>query len=582
MKPHERNLGRSRLDAAFLGLALLLSSGALRGVGAQTIWDVPKQLSTDQWYFGLAANGQTVHFLRGQGTVYYRRSLDEGQTWGAEINLGSGTTYLEDPLICDGPNVYVAYFRDFRTVTDFIGPRPVGNIYMRVSRDNGQTWAPEVQIASSQAAFRLAVTASGSKVHVAWMDYRSLNTWDIYYRRSMDAGVTWQPEVKLVAGTNAMGAERPAMSCIGDALHLVWMDARDNKPPYFLEGTYTLPNATEIYYKRSTDGGVTWGADVRLTNHPSDYAGRPALTATAPGTLLVSYDYSINGSLALEEFLLRSTDNGATWQPTQRLSNDNGDSTHSDLEADSGRAHIVWGDSTSASTGGIYYRLSSDNGATWAIQETVASTGGKTAPLLAVTANYVHVTYGGWYYRRSLAIVPPPPTGNGNGLAATYYDNIDLTGPSVSRIDPVIDFNWGDGSPDPAIGPDTFSARWTGQLLPQFTETYTLYANVNNGVRLWVNEQLVVDTWASGSPGEYSGTIALTAGVKANLKMEFYESTFVAEAHLSWSNPSTGKQVVPKSQLFSRRPRGDADGDGKADILFRHPSSGEVYLWLMK
>ena len=58
----------------------------------------------------------------------------------------------------------------------------------------------------------------------------------------------------------------------------------------------------------------------------------------------------------------------------------------------------------------------------------------------------------------------------GDGLTGTYHDNKDFTGPTVTRIDGPIDFDWGKGSPVPGIAADTFSVRWTGQVQPQFTE----------------------------------------------------------------------------------------------------------------
>src|SRR5437899_8484360 len=75
------------------------------------------------------------------------------------------------------------------------------------------------------------------------------------------------------------------------------------------------------------------------------------------------------------------------------------------------------------------------------------------------------------------------------GLQVTYYNNADFTGTTVSRVDPVVDNNWGGGSPDPAIGADTFSARWQGTVTPLYTQTYTFYTVSDDGARLWVNDQ---------------------------------------------------------------------------------------------
>ena len=102
--------------------------------------------------------------------------------------------------------------------------------------------------------------------------------------------------------------------------------------------------------------------------------------------------------------------------------------------------------------------------------------------------------------------------GGGNGLSATYYDNMDLTGATVTRVDPTIDFSWGTGVPAAGIGADTFSVRWTGQVQPQFTGTYTFYTVSDDGVRLWVNGQQIVNNWTDHAPTENSGTIALAAG----------------------------------------------------------------------
>jgi glucose/arabinose dehydrogenase len=140
----------------------------------------------------------------------------------------------------------------------------------------------------------------------------------------------------------------------------------------------------------------------------------------------------------------------------------------------------------------------------------------------------------------------------GDGLSATYYDNPDLTGPAVSRVDGPVDFVWGTGSPAPEIAADTFSARWVGTVQPPTTGTYTFYTDSDDGVRLWVNGTQVVDNWTDHSRTENSGTVALTAGVRYRIRMEFYENGGDAVARLLWSGPSVAKAAVPRSALFSR------------------------------
>ncbi len=137
-----------------------------------------------------------------------------------------------------------------------------------------------------------------------------------------------------------------------------------------------------------------------------------------------------------------------------------------------------------------------------------------------------------------------------NGLLATYFDEKNLTGPSVSRIDPTVNFDWQQGSPDPSISPDTFSARWVSQIQPQFSETYTFYLTSDDGARLWVNRQLIIDNWNDQSATEKSGNISLTAGQKYDIKLEYYDNYLDSMVKLSWSSPSTPKQIVPESALF--------------------------------
>jgi hypothetical protein len=138
------------------------------------------------------------------------------------------------------------------------------------------------------------------------------------------------------------------------------------------------------------------------------------------------------------------------------------------------------------------------------------------------------------------------PTG---GLKAEYYDNQDLTNLKVTRTDPTVNFNWGTGSPDPAIGVDTFSARWTGQVKADHSETYTFYTTSNDGVRLWVNGQLVINNWTTHATTENSGTIALQAGRWYPVTLEYFEGSGNAVIALSYSSASVTKRIVPSTNL---------------------------------
>ena len=139
------------------------------------------------------------------------------------------------------------------------------------------------------------------------------------------------------------------------------------------------------------------------------------------------------------------------------------------------------------------------------------------------------------------------PTG---GLKGIYYSNRDLAGePVLVRVDPSINFDWGADSPDPNTVPtDEFSVRWIGELEVAFSEPYTFYPHVDNGVRLWVNDQQLIDGWENPAVYEYkSAPIDLVGGQRYPIMMEYHERDGTALAQLSWESPSTEKQIIPQA-----------------------------------
>ncbi|MDB6037501.1 MAG: hypothetical protein JWM99_1342, partial [Verrucomicrobiales bacterium] len=143
--------------------------------------------------------------------------------------------------------------------------------------------------------------------------------------------------------------------------------------------------------------------------------------------------------------------------------------------------------------------------------------------------------------------------GNGVGLLGHYWSNqLKTTNgpPTLVQVDRMVDFDWGNGSPDPKISVDSFTALWTGQVQPQFSEPYTFYPYTDDGVRLWVNNQLIVNQWVDQGPTETSGTLSLVAGQHYDIRMAYYENGGGAVAQLSWSSPSTAKAIIPQNQLY--------------------------------
>lgn len=134
-------------------------------------------------------------------------------------------------------------------------------------------------------------------------------------------------------------------------------------------------------------------------------------------------------------------------------------------------------------------------------------------------------------------------SGTFNGWKGEYFNNMNLSGaPTVTRDDAAIDFNWGDGSPAAGIPADRFSVRWTRSL--DFAPgSYRFDVFSDDGVRLWVNNVLVIDQWRDQADGRFQATVALAGNTP--LRVEYFEGTGRAAVALAWVNVSGGGSAGP-------------------------------------
>jgi len=124
-----------------------------------------------------------------------------------------------------------------------------------------------------------------------------------------------------------------------------------------------------------------------------------------------------------------------------------------------------------------------------------------------------------------------------------YFDNATLSGsPYVTRCDATINFAWGYGAPASGMPVDDFSVRWTGTF--KFDEgTYRFYAKVDDGVRVYVDDELVIDGWRAGALRTYTTDRALTAG-DHSIRVEYYE--WIQVAHVCfWMTKLSGPVPAP-------------------------------------
>lgn len=145
----------------------------------------------------------------------------------------------------------------------------------------------------------------------------------------------------------------------------------------------------------------------------------------------------------------------------------------------------------------------------------------------------------------------------GGGLKAEYFDNTDLAGePVLTRVDPQVDFDWGSGtvagenSPDASVPVDNFSARWSGELEVDITDTYTFSIVGNNGFRLYLDGRLIIDYWDNpATEDRRSDPIELAGGTSHSVLMEYYEGTGAAVVQLYWAGTARQEQIIPQAAL---------------------------------
>jgi hypothetical protein len=353
----------------------------------------------------IAANGNVLHIIwfderDGNREIYYKRSTDGGTTWGAETRLTNNIAESWYPSIAVSGNIVHVVWRDYRDVNY--------EIYYKRSTDGGINWGADTRLTNNTAGSHPpSIAVSGSLVHVVWYDYRDgYPNFEIYYKRSTDGGVTWEADTRLT--NNASSSLFPSIAVSGSFIHVVWYDKRDGNE--------------EIYYKRSTDGGINWGADTRLTNNTAT-SNIPSIAVSGSLVHVVWYDYR-DGNY--EIYYKRSTDNGLTWGADIRLTNNFGWSTYSSIAVSGLLVHVVWEEDRDWNNE-IYYKRSTDGGINWGADTRLTNDASSSSyPFIDVFGSLVHVVWsdnrnGNFeiYYKRN-------PTGN----LPTGIQNISTETPS--------------------------------------------------------------------------------------------------------------------------------------------------------
>ncbi len=283
----------------------------------------------------VSVSGSVVHvvwndFRDGNHEIYYKRSTDGGTSWGADTRLTNATgTSSKSSVAVSGSAVHVVW-RDDRDGNE--------EIYYKRSTDGGTSWGADTRLTINAAlSYSSSVAVSGTVVHVVWYDQRDGN-FEIYYKRSTDGGISWGADTRLT--NNTANSAFPSVAVSGQVVHVIWMDERDGFNNY------------EIYYKRSTDGGTSWGADTRLTNDPAP-SWRPSVAVSGTVVHIVWLDYR---DVNYEIYYKRSTDGGVNWGADTRLTNAPENSLYASVSVSGSAVHVVWEDARDGGYEEIYYK----------------------------------------------------------------------------------------------------------------------------------------------------------------------------------------------------------------------------------
>ncbi len=186
------------------------------------------------------------------------------------------------------------------------------------------------------------------------------------------------------------------------------------------------------------------------------------------------------------------------------------------------------------------------NAATGRISGTPTIAGRFPVTVRAATAQAAVTTDFVWQLDNPADLVP--------GLKGEYFPNRTLTGAAVRTVTEAVNFAWGTASPGAGVPAGNFSVRWTGWLLPSVSGNHVLQTESADGVRVWVNDVLVIDNWTlHGNTLNNSPSIALTAGVRTSVRMAYFEGgSGGATARLRWAGPGSSTfAAIPAANLRS-------------------------------
>jgi hypothetical protein len=347
---------------------------------AQADWTPAQRLTwTSGYSFGPAVaidQNDTIHVVwyddtPGNSEIYYKKSTNGGVTWSANQRLTWTAGYSADPAIAidSSGSIHIVWCDN----------TPGNNeIYYKRSTNGGTTWSAAKRLGATtgQSYYPAIAGDSTNGISVVWDDDTPGNK-EIYCRKSPDGGTSWNAVQRLTWTSGK--SDMPSIAIDpSDAVHVVWEDS--------------TTGTAGIYYKKSAAGGASWSTAQRISSASVNSAS-PSIASGSGGTIHVVWHAEMPENTEL--FYARSTNGGDTWNTAQRLTWNSGSSGSPSVAIDSAQAvHIVWMDNTPGNLE-IYYRKSTNGGVAWsAVQRLTWNSGHSYFPVLAIDSkDTIHIVW---------------------------------------------------------------------------------------------------------------------------------------------------------------------------------------------
>jgi hypothetical protein len=330
----------------------------------------------------VAVSGSNVYVVwvshySGNDEIYFTKSSNGGATFGSVTNLSNDPGDSYDPyLAIVGYNVYVMW------VDGTPGPHGNPDILFRRST-NGSTFAPTINLSNNPGiSNEPGMAVSQNKVYVVWRD-NTLGTEEILFKRSVNGGASFDSTLYLTANsTKPINSVRPQIVANASNVFVVWSMGN------FDQGR------TDVLFKRSINGGASFGSTVNISNKPNSLSTLPKIFVLDHKIYVVWAEGPYNKKQILFK---RSVDGGATFGNTTVITNATaGDSFNPQVSAsNNNNVYLLWEYDMGNASKQLFFKRSVDGGATFGNTINIGGSSEKepTNALLNSSGNNVYVTW---------------------------------------------------------------------------------------------------------------------------------------------------------------------------------------------